>query len=92
DMDFEAPPEVLQAIRQRAEHGIFGYSVRTDDYYDAVINWMRRRFAWEVKQSWITFTPGVVPALNFAIKAFTNPGDKVIIQPPVYYPFMNAVI
>ncbi|MEH2013762.1 MalY/PatB family protein [Nostoc sp.] len=92
DMDFEAPPEVLEAIRQRAEYGIFGYSVRTDDYYDAVINWMRRRFAWEVKQSWITFTPGVVPALNFAIKAFTHPGDKVIIQPPVYYPFMNAVI
>ena len=92
DMDFEAPFEVLEAIRQRAEHGIFGYTVRTDDYYNAVIDWMRRRFAWEVKQSWITFTPGVIPALNLAVKAFTNPGDKVIIQPPVYHPFMNAVI
>lgn len=92
DMDFEPPPEVLEAIRKRVEHGIFGYTIKTNDYYDAVVDWMKRRFDWEVKQSWISVTPGVVPALNFAVKAFTHPGDKVIVQPPVYYPFMDAVL
>jgi len=92
DMDFEAPEPVVEAIRKWTEHGIFGYTERSDTYYDAVIQWMKKRHDWEVHKEWITFTPGVVPSINIAVQAFSQPGDKVILQPPVYYPFMSAVL
>jgi cystathionine beta-lyase len=91
DMDFEAPPEVIRALMERAEHGVYGYTFISDEYYDAVIGWMKRRHNWQIEREWITFTPGVVPALSYAIRAFTQPGDKIIVQTPVYHPFYHAI-
>ncbi len=91
DMDFEAPEVVRRAVRERAAHGIYGYTLLPDSYFQSVISWMARRFDWEIRKKWIVFTPGVVPALNFAVQAFTEPGDRIIVQPPVYYPFFQAV-
>jgi len=92
DMDFACPPEVTAAVRERAVHPIYGYPIRTERYYEAVIGWMRRRHGWKIAREWICYVPGVVPALNFAIQAFSEPGDRIIIQPPVYYPFRKAVL
>lgn len=91
DMDFEAPAPVLAALRARAAHGILGYPVRPPGYYDSLIAWMRKRHCWEIQSEWITYSPGVVPGLALAIHAFTQPGDKVIIQTPVYPPFFAVV-
>jgi len=91
DMDFETAPAVRRAVLERAEHGIFGYPVRPDSYNRAVVGWMKRRFGWEIRKGWIAFTPGVVPAVHFAVQAFSHPGDKVVLQPPVYHPFKRAV-
>ncbi|NGZ75108.1 MalY/PatB family protein [Saccharibacillus alkalitolerans] len=91
DMDFAAPQEVLDAMRKRVDHGVFGYTFRTPAYFDAVVNWMKERHDWTIDPEWITFTPGVVPALAFAVEAFTKPGDKIAIQTPVYPPFYNVV-
>ena len=91
DMDFEAPAPVLEAIRARAAHGIFGYPVRPAGYYDALVNWMRKRHGWQIESGWLTYSPGVVPGLALAVHAYTQPGDKIIIQPPVYPPFFAIV-
>lgn len=91
DMDFKAAQPIIDAVVKRAEHGIYGYSSRTDSYYEATINWTKRRHGWEIEKEWIEFTPGVVPAINYAIQAFCMPGDKIIIQNPVYYPFHDAI-
>ncbi|KQL46042.1 cystathionine beta-lyase [Brevibacillus choshinensis] len=91
DMDFMAPAPVIEAMKERVEHGIFGYTLRPESYYEAVIGWMKRRHQWSVQKEWICHCPGVVPALNYIVQAFTQPGDKVVIQPPVYYPFTNVV-
>lgn len=92
DMDFQCPQPVIEALRKRVEHGIFGYSHRTDAYYEAVISWMARRHQWKIEKDWIVFSAGIVPAINYIIHTFTRPGDKVIIQNPVYYPFGNAIV
>lgn len=91
DMDFEAPPEVLEAIKNRAAHGVFGYSFRTDGYYEAIMNWQKTRHGWDIKKEWITSSPGVVTALSLAIETLTEPGDKIILQSPVYYPFYDVI-
>jgi len=91
DMDFKSPKPVIDVLRQRVEHGVYGYTDKPDSYYKAVISWQKKRFNWDVKQEWIVFTPGVVTALCMAIQAYTLPGDKVIIQPPVYYPFFEII-
>ncbi|GGN98036.1 MalY/PatB family protein [Saccharibacillus kuerlensis] len=91
DMDFAAPQEVLDAMHKRVDHGIFGYTFRTPAYFDTVVSWMQERHNWSIDPDWITFTPGVVPALAFAVEAFTQPGDKIAIQTPVYPPFYNIV-
>lgn len=91
DMDFAVPPCVSEAIRKRAEHPIYGYTALTDGYYEAIIGWQRRRLGWEIQKEWIFFTPGVVTALNLLVETFTRPGDGVIVQPPVYFPFFWAV-
>jgi len=90
DMDFRCPEPVLQALRDRVEHGIFGYSNKTDSYLDAVAAWFARRQDWAVERDWIVTAPGVVPALNVVVRGFTQPGDKVIVQRPVYYPFFRV--
>jgi len=92
DMDFASPPEVQAAILERASLPIYGYTNRSEEYYRSFIEWMKRRKAWDIQKEWIVFSPGVVPALNIAVLAYTHPGDKIIIQPPVYYPFASAIL
>ncbi|WP_026693387.1 MalY/PatB family protein [Peribacillus kribbensis] len=91
DMDFRAPQPVIDALKEKVEHGIFGYSKGSQAYLEAVSSWMNERFDWRVETDWITHSPGVVPALNLIVQAFTKPGDGVIIQHPVYYPFTKVV-
>lgn len=91
DMDFKVPEEVVQAIKERADHGVFGYTRRSKESYEAVISWMKRRYDWDVEREWIKFAPGVVPGLNIIVEAFTKPGDEVIIQTPVYHPFYSII-
>lgn len=91
DMDFEALPEIKEALVKRVEHGIYGYSFPSDDYYNAVINWMRDRHHFDVKKEWIVLTPGVVTALKLAVKAFTKENDNIMIMKPVYYPFDASI-
>lgn len=91
DMDFETVPEVKEAIMKRAAQGIYGYSEIMDGYYDAITNWMEKRHQWKIEREWLSISPGVVTALSIIVKAFTHPGDKVIIQSPVYYPFFNSI-
>ena len=91
DMDFPSPQPVIEALVRRAQHGIFGYTHKTEAYYQAVVDWMRRRQGWEIAPEWILTTPGVVTALNLLVGTFVGPGEKVVIQPPVYYPFFSAV-
>ncbi len=91
DMDFRSPEPVVEAMVSRARHGIFGYTAMSRKYYSSVIHWYRRRYSWNLKEDWIVFTPGVIPAISHAIMAFTHPGDKIIVQPPVYYPFFNII-
>ena len=91
DMDFLTPNYITDAIITRAEHGVFGYPMREESYFTSLMGWLKRRHQWEVMRDWITFCPGVVPAVNMAVLAFTQPGDKIITQPPVYFPFFTAV-
>jgi cystathionine beta-lyase len=91
DMDFKTPDFIISALRKRLDHEVMGYSFRSPEYYSSLMNWMRRRHNWEIEKEWICFSPGVVPALNFCTLAFTEPGDGVIVQPPVYFPFFTAV-
>jgi len=92
DMDFPACAEVIEALKHRADHGVFGYTLEPESYYQAVIDWMKRRHCWEVRRGWMLSAPGVVPSLNLALSAYSQPGDGVIIQPPVYYPFKESII
>lgn len=92
DMDFRTPDFIINAIKKRAKHEIFGYTVRSEGFSNSVINWMQKRHNWKVEKDWITFSPGVVPALNILVQTLTNKGDKIIVQPPVYYPFFGAVV
>lgn len=91
DMDFRTPPCVTEAIKDRLNHEIFGYSFRPDSYFESFIRWVKNRHDWTISQEWIEFSPGVVPALNLCTLAFTDKGDEIIIQPPVYTPFHAAV-
>lgn len=91
DMDFPTCPAVISALRNTVNHGIFGYSEGKDDYFLAVHDWYFRHFGWEVKKEWLIKTPGVVFAIAAAVNGFTNPGDAVILQQPVYYPFSEAI-
>ncbi|OAB35292.1 MalY/PatB family protein [Paenibacillus glacialis] len=91
DMDFRVPQVIIDALMKKVEHGIFGYSSPLDDYYAALAWWQKSRHDWEIKAEWVTTTPGIVPGLNFIIRALSDEGDKVIIQEPVYYPFRQAI-
>ncbi|HHY81461.1 MAG TPA: pyridoxal phosphate-dependent aminotransferase [Clostridiales bacterium] len=92
DMDFKSPPEVLKALSQRVNHGIFGYSDTIDEsYFNALYNWYSERFDWQIRPEWVIKSPGVVFSICTAIRALTKPGDAVMIQQPVYYPFENSV-
>ena len=91
DMDFASPPAVSDALLQRASHPIYGYSIFPESTYQALIDWLERRHGWRVERDWLVMCPGVVPSLNAAVMAFTQPTDAVIVQPPVYFPFFSAV-
>jgi cystathionine beta-lyase len=91
DMDFPCPPAVVEAIQKRAQHPIYGYPGKPDAFFQSAVGWMKRRFGTEVRQELMVTVPGVVPGVHIAVDAFTSPGDKVIIQPPVYHPFFAAV-
>lgn len=91
DMDFRCPQSLIDAIKKRADHGIFGYSLPLEEYYSAMNYWYTKRYDWKIKPEWVINSPGIVPALNFIIRALTEPGDKVIIQQPVYYPFKSSI-
>lgn len=93
DMDFAVAPEIVNAIKDRAAHPIYGYTTFPDGYYSGLINWMAKRHGWNgVKKDWIVWTPGVVAGFSIAIQAYSHPGDKVVIQPPVYHPFKNQIL
>jgi cystathionine beta-lyase len=91
DMDFNTPDFIIKSLQSRLDHNIFGYSFRPPDYYLSIIDWLERRHKWQVEKEWICFCPGIVPALNLCTLAFTRPGDSIIVQPPVYFPFFSAV-
>jgi cystathionine beta-lyase len=91
DMDFKTPDFITNAVIQRASHPVYGYSYRTEGYYTSIINWTKSHHGWTIERDWISFSPGVVPVLYMATLAFTEPGDKVLIQTPVYPPFFDAV-
>jgi cystathionine beta-lyase len=90
DMDFKTPDFIINALRQRLEHEILGYQIRPASFYNAIGDWLQQR-GWQIDTHKISFSPGVVPAINFAVNVFTNPGDKILINTPVYHPFMYAV-
>jgi cysteine-S-conjugate beta-lyase len=91
DMDFRAPQPVVDAVISVAQLGVYGYGEESECFYDAAVDWIKRRHGWTVKREWVQFCPGVVPALHLLTKTFADAGDKVIVQPPVYYPFFYAI-
>lgn len=92
DMDFEVAPAIKEALRKRVEHGVFGYTMVPDSYYDAIINWFVNRHGWHINRDWILYTTAVVPALSCALKALTLPGEKVLVQTPVYNCFFSSIV
>lgn len=92
DMDFRTPDCVIHALEEKARHGIFGYSESMDDYFDVLKEWFISQYSWDIKPEWLIKTPGVVSAINTAVHSLTEPGDPVLIQQPVYYPFTEAVV
>lgn len=91
DMDFAVAPPIQEALRKRMEHPVFGYTLVPDSYYEAVINWFCCRHNWHIEKDWILYTSGVVPAVSCAIKAFTLPGEKVLLQTPAYNCFFSSI-
>lgn len=91
DMDFRAAPAIMEAVRRRMEHGVFGYAMVGEDYYEAVINWFQRRHSWNIHREEILYTTGVVPAVSVAIKALTMPGEKVLMLSPDYNCFFSSI-
>ncbi|NLL36747.1 MAG: pyridoxal phosphate-dependent aminotransferase [Fretibacterium sp.] len=91
DMDFAVAPEITQALVERARHGVFGYPIVPDSCYEAIIEWEEKRHGWKIERDWILFSPGAVPAAHMAVQAYCQPGDKTILQQPVYYPFFRTI-
>lgn len=91
DMDFRVAKEISDAIKARADHEIYAYTLQPKSFFQSAVDWVQRRHRWTIQPEWLSVSPGVVPALNFSVLAFTDPGDKVIIQTPVYPPFYAAI-
>ena len=91
DMDFRVAPAIQKALEQRVEHGVFGYNIVPESYYEAVISWFHRRHQWDIQRSWILYTTAVVPAMSCVIKALTMPGEKVLILSPAYNCFFSSI-
>lgn len=91
DMDFKTPDFVISALQKRLGHEILGYTYTPRSCYEALADWCLRRYKWNINTEWISFAPGVVPALNLLVMEFSKPGDNIIVQPPVYFPFFSAI-
>jgi len=91
DMDFETAPEIIEALRARVQHGIFGYSVVTEDWYEAYRSWWSRRHHWEMDKDWLIFCTGIVPAISSAVRKLTSVGENVLVQSPVYNVFFHSI-
>lgn len=91
DMDFAVAPAIQKAIKDRAAHPVFGYTLVPDSYYESVIQWFKRRHGWTIERDWILYTTGVVPAASATIKALTLPGEKVLVQTPAYNCFFSSI-
>ncbi len=91
DMDFRSPPCLRKALQKNNEHGIYGYRREGKDYFQQIKNWMKKRHSWEIKQEWIEISPGILSGLSFLIEGLTNPGDEIIVQPPVYFSFFPLI-
>lgn len=87
DMDFATPPFIIEAMARRLRHPVFGYTVVPEDYWTTITKWIDSHHQWKVQESWMRFIPGIVKGIGFVINVFTQPGDKVIVMPPVYHPF-----
>ena len=91
DMDFRTPDFILEAIHKRLEHPILGYTMSPRNFFELFIEWVRAHHNWQPERKSVGFVPGIVPALALAVQCYTEPGDEIIVQPPVYYPFFNVV-
>lgn len=91
DMDFRTPDFIFEAIRKRSEHPVLGYTSLPADYFTVIAQWIEKLHQWKVKEEWLGFLPGIVPGLSFGVQCFTQKGDEVIVQPPVYHPFIHVV-
>lgn len=91
DMDFKSPAPIIEAIIRRAEHGVFGYTEASERLSDAIAGWLKRRHNWPIDNRWIVNSPGVVTSVNTAVLAFTKPGDRILMQTPIYYPFYSSI-
>ena len=90
DMDFATPPFIIDELRRRLDHEILGYTVRTPRWYSSIVAWQQSRYGWDIKPEWLNFVPGIVPGIAFVISCFTEPGDTILIQPPVYHPYIHV--
>lgn len=90
DMDFATPPFIVEALRRRLDHEVIGYTVRTPQWASSIVAWQQSRYGWEIQPEWLNFVPGIVPGIAFVINCFTEPGDTVLIQPPVYHPYIHV--
>lgn len=91
DMDLPIPEAVQEAVIKRAEHPVYGYTIKPDQYYSSIVIWMKEHHDWQIEPEWITLMPGVVPGLSLGVDLFSKIGDKIIVQPPVYYPFFDLI-
>lgn len=87
DMDFETPDFIVDALRRRLDHPLLGYTVEPADYRPAIVEWQRRRNGWEIRPEWLTYIPGIVKGIGMVLEVFTRPGDRIVVQPPIYHPF-----
>ena len=90
DMDFATPPFIVEALRRRLDHEVIGYTVRTPQWASSIVAWQQSRYGWGIQPEWLNFVPGIVPGIAFVISCFTEPGDTVLIQPPVYHPYIHV--
>ena len=90
DMDFATPPFIMEAMRRRLDHEVIGYTVRTPQWASSIVAWQQSRYGWEIQPEWLNFVPGIVPGIAFVISCFTEPGDAILIQPPVYHPYIHV--
>ncbi|GIN40208.1 MalY/PatB family protein [Heyndrickxia oleronia] len=91
DMDFQVAPEIMQAMVKKAAHGIYGYTTFCERYYLSIIQWWKKRFDLDIDKEWISFSPGIIPGINILLQILTKPGEHVIVQEPVYYPFYSSI-